>query len=128
MRIRLLSVAVTVTGILTAGALAIGFGTIGGLMALVQLGGLVGAPVALVLHRSLRSWPVSLIVSGALSLALSALAGQSLVWFGFAAPETVVLAATVYGLGLAWILDAAGGDPSSARPPKPVRPMRPVGR
>ena len=123
MRIRLLSVAVTLTGILTAGALALGLGTIGGLMALVQLGGLVGAPVALVLHRSVRSRPVSIMVSGALSLALSALAGQSLVWFGFASPETVVLAATVYGLCLAWILDAGGRNPS-ALPPKPVRPMR----
>ena len=110
MRIRFVALAVTVSGILTAVMLAAGFGTVGGLMALVQLGGLVGAPVALVLHRSLRSWPVSVVISGVLSLSLSALAGQSLVWFGFAIPEAVVLAATAYGLGLAWLLDNSSTD------------------
>jgi hypothetical protein len=88
-------------GLSTAACLTVGLATVGGLLALVQLGVLVGAPLALSLGRQLRAQAVTVVVSVALSVALSALAAQSVRWFGLGHPALVVVAATVYGAVLA---------------------------
>lgn len=85
------------SGVLTVVLLVLGFETAGGLLALVQLGGLIGAPLALVLNRRLRSIPVVVALSFGLSLALSALSVQSLIWFGTATGELLVVTGTAYG-------------------------------
>ena len=85
-------------------ALAAGLDTLGGLLALVHLGLLIGAPLALVLHHRLRSIPVTVVLAVALSLALSALAAQSLIWFDAATDVLVVITATAYGGTLAYLL------------------------
>lgn len=97
-----------VWGLVTVLALVIGLHTVGGVLALVQLGGLVGAPLALILNRQLRSVPAVVALSIALSLALSALAVQSLIWFGVANRSLLVLTATAYGLVLSFLLSETG--------------------
>lgn len=91
-------------GVVTAVALAAGFGNVGGLLALVQLCGLVGAPLAMILDRHVRSASVVVALSIALSMALSALAVQVLIWFSVAYRVLLVITATAYGLGLASLL------------------------
>ncbi|MEZ5407368.1 MAG: hypothetical protein R2761_05035 [Acidimicrobiales bacterium] len=91
-------------GVVTAAALAAGFGNVGGLLALVQLCGLVGAPLAMILDRHVRSASVVVALSIALSMALSALAVQLLIWFSLAYRVLLVITATAYGLGLASLL------------------------
>lgn len=81
-------------------------GDIGGLMALIHLGGLIGAPLALILNRHLRSTSVVFALSIALSIALSALAVQSLIWFAVATRLTLIATGTAYGVGLALLLSA----------------------
>jgi len=95
-------------GLVTAAALAAGFGNLGGLLALVQLCGLVGAPLAMILDRHVRSASVVVALSIALSMALSALVVQVLIWFSVAYRVLLVITATAYGLGLASLLV---GDP-----------------
>lgn len=104
--VRQLAAWVGLIGLITVGLLLIGQRTIGGLLALLQLGGLVGAPLALLLHRQLRSRAVVAVIAPALSIALSALAAQSLVWFDLAEPELIVLCSTAYGVMLAWLLSS----------------------
>lgn len=91
-------------GVVTAVALAAGFGNVGGLLALVHLCGLVGAPLAMILDRHVRSASVVVALSIALSMALSALAVQVLIWFSVAYRVLLVITATAYGLGLASLL------------------------
>lgn len=98
---------VGVFGALTALALAVGADTVGGVMALFQLGFLVGAPLAIVLYHDLRSWPVVCVVSLALSIALSAIAVQFLIWFRVASGELIVATATTYGVVLALLLSSS---------------------
>lgn len=97
-------------GLATLAALLLGFETIGGLLALIHLGGLVGAPLAMILNRQLRSIPVVIALSVALSIALSAVAVQSLIWFRVASGPALVLAGTVYGCVLAGLLQATADD------------------
>ncbi len=97
-------VVVGVSGAVTALALMVGLTTIGGLAALVQLGGLVGAPLSFVLSRQLRSPSVAVVVAIALSMALTAIAAQSLIWFGVATDVLLVVVATAYGCILAALL------------------------
>lgn len=104
--VRQLATLVGLCGLMTVGLMLIGPQTIGRLLALLQLGGLVGSPLAWLLLPQLRSRAVVAVVGLALSLALSALAAQSLVWFDLAEPELVVLAATAYGVVLAWLLSS----------------------
>jgi hypothetical protein len=109
-------------GILTVVLLGVGAGTVGGVLALVQLGLGVGTPLALVLRRDLRSWRVVTVVAGALSVAVSALAAQSLIWFELATPPLIVAAATTYGIVLAVLVSSApvadrgGPDPGQEVP------------
>ena len=91
-------------GILTAVVLALGAGTVGGLMAVLQLGGLVGAPTAVLLVDDLRSRAAAVVLASVLSVALTAIAVQSLVWFELATAELIVLLATAYGIVLARLL------------------------
>lgn len=91
-------------GAVTALLLAIGAGTLGGLMALLQLCLLVGGPVALLLADDLRSRAAVVVLAAALSVAISAIAVQSLVWFRLASAELIVVLATVYGVVLAQLL------------------------
>jgi hypothetical protein len=91
-------------GLLTVVLIGVGADTIGGLLALLQLGLLVGSPLALVLHRELRSWSVVVVVAVALSVALSAIAAQALIWFELATPELIVATATAYGIAVAVLL------------------------
>lgn len=75
-----------------------------GLLAFVQLGIIVGAPIAIALRSIVRLWPVTIILSVGLSLALSALAAQSLIWFEVASNPAVVAIATIYGVVLALLV------------------------
>jgi len=95
-------------GLLTIVLLVVGADTIGGLLALVQLGLLIGSPLALVLHRELRSWSVVAVVAVALSVALSAIAAQALIWFELATPPLIVATATAYGIAVAVLLSPVG--------------------
>lgn len=107
-------------GALTTLFLLIGVNTVGGLMALVQLCFLVGAPLAFVMFDELRSWQVVGVVAVALSLALSAISVQFLIWFRIATPVYLVIMATAYGVVLALLFspvdllsddgDLASGD------------------
>jgi len=97
-------------GAVTAAALSAGLATVGGLLAFVHLGGLIGAPLAVVMHRRLRSVPVTIVLSVALSLALSALAAQSLTWFEAATDVLIVITATAYGVVLAYLLGESAAD------------------
>ena len=94
-------------GAITTLLLAIGADSIGGVFALFQLGFLVGAPLAFVLHHELRSWPVVAVISAALSIALSAISVQFLIWFRIANAELLVATATAYGVVLALLLSSA---------------------
>lgn len=107
--VRQLAAWVGLFGLATVGLLLIGRETIGQLFALLQLCGFVGAPLAWLLYPQLRSRAVVLVVGIALSIALSSLAVQSLIWFSLAERELVVLATTVYGVALAWLL-SSGSD------------------
>ena len=63
--------------------------------------------LAMILNRQLRSIPVVIALSVALSIALSAIAVQSLIWFRVATGPALVLAGTVYGCVLAGLLQAS---------------------
>lgn len=98
-------------GALTALVLAVGAGTLGGLMALFHLCFLVGAPLAVLVADDLRSRAAVVVVAAALSVAITAIAVQSLVWFELASAELIVVLATVYGVTLAQLLGTgAVGD------------------
>jgi hypothetical protein len=99
-------VVVVAFGAATAAVQLAGWGDLGGLMALVQLGGLIGAPMALILNRHLRSTAAAFALSIALSIALSALSVQSLIWFTVATRLSLIVTGTLYGAGLAWLLAA----------------------
>lgn len=102
-------------GALTALVLAVGAGTLGGLMALFHLCFLVGAPLALLVADDLRSRAAVVVVSAALSVAIAAIAVQSLVWFELASPELIVVLATVYGVTLAQLLGVGATDDGETR-------------
>jgi hypothetical protein len=110
MSVRQMTLVVAGWGLATAAALLIGLDTVGGLLALVHLGAVVGAPLALLLARQVRSVPVAVVLSIALSLALSALASQMLIWFGVASRELLVLTATAYSGVLASLLPPPGDE------------------
>ncbi len=95
------------TGLLTLFLMLVGARSLASMFALLQLGGLVGSPVAIVLHHELKSWPSVGVVAVALSISLSALAVQSLIWFGAASAASIVATATAYGVALAWLLSSA---------------------
>ncbi len=98
--------AVGALGAATVVAMLAGADTVGGILALFQLGLFVGAPLAVVLHRELRSWPIFVVVAAGLSIALSAIAVQSLIWFRVANGELVVATATAYGIVLALLISS----------------------
>ena len=104
MTVRQMTLVVTGWGLATAVALLVGLDTVGGLLALVHLGAVVGAPLAVLLARQTRSVAVVIVLSIALSLALSALTAQVLIWFGVASRVLLVLAATAYSGALASLL------------------------
>ncbi len=108
------AIAVGGFGALTALVLAAGAGTVGGLMALVILCCLVGAPLAMLVADELRSRAAVVVVAIALSIAIAAIAAQSLIWFDLALAELIVLLATVYGLVLAQLMGEgrASADPA----------------
>lgn len=129
------------SGAVTAILLALGADTVGSALALVHLGLLVGGPVALLLTDTLRARSAVLVLAVALSLAMSAVAVQSLVWFDLAMAETIVILATVYGVALALLLSSTsplrsatttvtrptggpGGQRSPVRPPSKEGPER----
>jgi hypothetical protein len=109
MTARQVTLAVTGWGVVTAIVLALGFDTVGGLAALVHLGGLIGAPHAMLLARQARSLPVVAVLSIALSLAMSALAAQALIWFDAASGPLLVVTATAYSAVLAALLASPDG-------------------
>ncbi len=96
-----------VVGVLTTLMLIVGFDSLGGLLAFFQLGLLVGAPLAVILQMELRSWPVSVVVVVPLSIALSAISTQFLIWFRVGSPPLIVLTASAYGIGLALLVASA---------------------
>lgn len=95
------------SAVVTVLALVTGLGTVAGLLALVHLGGGVGAPLAARLASRARSVPLLVVLSMGLSLATTAVAAQSLLWFGLAHAPLIVVAATCYGVALAELLPAA---------------------
>lgn len=113
MSVRRSAWAVGAVGAVTTLLLLVGADGIGGVLALFQLGFMVGAPLAFVLHRRLRSWQVVLVVAVALSIALSAISVQFLIWFRIASAELLVTTATAYGVVLALLL--SGADLGSPR-------------
>lgn len=104
MSVRKIAWGVGLFGALTAFLLLVGANNIGGIFAFFQLGLFVGAPLGVILHNELRSWAVATVISAALSVALSALAVQFLIWFRVASAELLVVTATAYGLALALLL------------------------
>jgi len=121
---RQLATWVCLSGLLTVILLLIGFEPVGQLFALVQMVGLVGAPLAVLLNQDLRSRGVAAAVSVAVSLALSALAVQSLSWFDLLTPELAVLVSTAFGFVLVWLLSSTAvgrgrGLETTERNPQP---------
>ena len=104
MNVRQVVWAVAAFGAVTALLLLVGANNIGGVFALFQLGLFVGAPLAVILHSELRSWAVAGVISAALSVALSAISVQFLIWFRVASGELLVVTATAYGAVLALLL------------------------
>lgn len=102
---------VVLFGLATLAIQALGLDTLGGLMALVHLCGLVGAPLAMLLDRQVRSPSVVVVLSIVLSIAVSALAVQSLIWFVAADRLLLIAVATGYGAGVAALL-ASDHDPA----------------
>ncbi|MCP3987914.1 MAG: hypothetical protein GY724_02485 [Actinomycetia bacterium] len=86
------------SALLTVAAMGARLDTASGVLAFVHLGGLVGAPLGLVLLRKLRSVPVAVAISIALSAAMTALAAQLLLLFGFTERPLLIATATAYGL------------------------------
>jgi CBS-domain-containing membrane protein len=99
-------------GLATMVCQIVGLDNVGGLMALIHLGGLIGAPLAMTLNRHLRSPSVMVALSIALSIALSALAVQSLIWFAVANRLLLIAVGTAYGVGLAALLSGPEPAPS----------------
>lgn len=93
-------------GLVCAALLAVGLDTLGGILSLLQLCLLVGAPTALLLGDALRSRAAVAVLAVALSIAITALSVQSLVWFHLAVSELIVLTSTAYGIIIAVLLDA----------------------
>lgn len=112
--IRQLAWVVAGFGLLTVLMLLVGANTVGGVMALIQLCFLVGAPLAFVMFDQLRSWQVVVVVAAALSLALSAISVQFLIWFRSATPVLLVSLATAYGVALALLFSPADLEPGDA--------------
>jgi hypothetical protein len=108
--LRLALVGVCAWGAATVAALLAGLDTLGGLLAFVHLAALIGSPLAVVMHRRLRSVPVAIALSIAVSLALSALAAQSLTWFDAATDVLIVITSTAYGTTLAYLLGETAAD------------------
>ncbi len=105
-----------------------------GLLAFVQLGLIVGAPIAVALRSIVRLWPVTVVLAVGISLALSALASQSLIWFEFASNPAVVALATVYGIVVASLFprddpasenDLFGPEPAAERTGRLAEPKTP---
>lgn len=96
-----------VVGLLTTLLLAVGADNLGGLLALFQLGLLVGAPLAIILQVELRSWPMATVIAVPLSIALSAISTQFLIWFRIGSPPLIVLTASCYGIMLALLVASA---------------------
>lgn len=94
-------------GLVSFVLLALDLGPAGELMALVQIGALAGAPLAALLHPEVRSWPTVSVLAVATSLALTALAAQSMIWFDLSGRAILVLVTTVYGLALGWLISAS---------------------
>lgn len=115
MTVRRMILVVLAFGAATMAVQAVGLGDLGGLMAFIQLGGLLGAPLAMILNRHLRSTSVAFVLSIGLSLSLTALAVQSLTWFTAATRLSTIAVATLYGAGMAWLLAA---EPESEPEPR----------
>lgn len=103
---------VMVWGVVTVLAHLAGLGDVAGLMSFVLLGGLVGAPLAMHLGPNLRSTTATVALALALSFAITAVAAQSLIWFGLAHRILIIGVATVYALALDALLD----DPEESAP------------
>jgi len=108
--VRQLAAGVLLFGLVTIFFMMIGPRAIGQVFALIQLGVLVGLPLAWLLRPQLRSTAVVGVVGVALSIALSGLAVQSLIWLSLAGREVIVAAATLYGVVLAWLLSSDGRE------------------
>ena len=104
------------TGGLAVVLLAAGLETVGGAVALVQLGLLVGGLPARLLGGALRSRAARVVLSVTLSLAITALAVQSLMWFRLATAELIVVTATAYAIVLTALLDSFDGGADQPRP------------
>jgi hypothetical protein len=80
--------------------------------ALLHTCGIVGTPLAITLHRQVRSVLVVVAMAFSLSLALTALTSQALVWFSLANGPLIVVAATINGVVLGHLATVATGSAS----------------
>ncbi len=117
MTIRQMMQLVLAWGVVSVVAHLLGLDDVAGILSFIHLGGLIGAPLAMVLNRHLRSTSATIALAVALSFALSALAVQSLIWFSLATRVSLLVVATAYGLGLASLL-----VPSETRTAEATRP------
>lgn len=86
-------------------ALVIGrWPTVGGVLAGIHLGAIVGWLPARSLRVAVPSGWSRAGLAVAMSLACSALAFQVLFWFGYATAPVVVILATLYSLSLGWLM------------------------
>jgi hypothetical protein len=85
-----------------------GFNNVGGLMAALQLCLLVGAPVAVALREELKSWLVVAAVSVVLSIGLTAISVQFLIWFEVATAAALVAMTTAYSVAVALLMSSVG--------------------
>ncbi len=103
------------SALLTLATMGLRLDTVSGTLALVHLGGLVGAPLGFILLRQLRSLAVAVTVSIALSAAMTALAAQLLLWFGFTERPLLIATATAYGLVVSVLVSDSSGPFWSVR-------------
>ncbi len=100
--------AIGLFGAFTVFLLLLGFNNVGGVLALLQLGLFAGSPLARVLRHELKSWAVAVAVSVVLSIGLSAISVQFLIWFETATAPLVVGLVTIYSMVLAALSSSIG--------------------
>ncbi len=92
------------SALLTVATMGVRLDTLSGVLGLIHLGGLIGAPLGFVLLGQLRSPAVAVVVSIAFSAAMTALAAQLLLWFGFTERPLLIATATAYALVVATLV------------------------
>lgn len=109
-----LLIGVGVFGLVASAFLALGFNNIGGIMAAFQLTLFVGSPMAVSLREELKSWRVVAAIAVVLSIGLTAISVQFLVWFEVATAPLLTALATCYSVAIGLLMSSVGAGRTRA--------------